>query len=45
MQNPNKMIVKNIVKDEVSLGLKAARLDTKSIEEKTEESLPNPSLI
>ena len=39
MQNPNKMIVKNIVKDEVSLGLKAARLDTKSIEEKTEESL------
>lgn len=39
MQNPNKMMVKNIVKDEVSLGLKAARLDTKYIEDKTEESL------
>lgn len=39
MQNPNKMIVKTIVKDEVSLGLKAAKLDTKYIENKTKESL------
>ncbi len=39
MQNPNKMIVKNIVKDEVALGLRAAKLDAKCIEEKTEASL------
>ena len=39
MQNPNKMIVKNIVRDEVALGLKAAKFDAKYIEEKTETSL------
>lgn len=39
MQNPNTMIVKNIVKDEVSLGLKAARFDTKCMEKKIEETL------
>lgn len=39
MQNPNTMIVKNIVKDEVSFGLKAAKFDENYIKKRTEESL------
>lgn len=39
MQNPNTMIVKNIVRDEVSLGLRAHKHEESHIDKKTEEVL------